>query len=235
MRNNIVVAVFASLPIVFASYAAAATPVDATVTHVVQQYVPTPADLAYTGQGSGDMAIANVHVVGDELQYTGLVLNGDGVNADAPHPFLKVQEQNGGGTFDHGACYLGNNSSAGSFGLGFFNLTQPFQNAVMVAIRKGSTVTILLLEVNDGALPSQKYVCTGAPAPVGTNIGVNGYAANTARLDNFTAVLDTFSYTGPLGSTGNWNDAAPGMYANGSGAQGGPLALSFWIGPGARR
>jgi hypothetical protein len=195
--------------------------------------VPTASDLAYVGLAAGDVAEADVQANGTALQYTGLVLNGNGTNANAPHPFLKVQQQTGSGSFEFGACYLGNNSSAGGFGLVFFALSQQFNNAHMKATRSGSTVTIDFTNVNGGILPNQSYVCNGAPAPPGSSIGVNGYQDNTATLDNFgngSVVLDTFSYMGSLASSGNWFDAQPGMRANGSRALGGPQALSFFTG-----
>ncbi len=209
---------------------AADKPADATLSAAPTMYVPTAADLAYSGVTAGDVAEGDIQAVGTSLQYTGLVLNGDGVNPNAAHPFLKVQQQNASGSFEYAACYTGNNGSA--FGLGFFALTQPFNNAHMRASRVGSTVTIAFTNVNGGALPNQTYVCEGAPTPPGGNIGTLGYA-NIAKIDNFSngsTVLDTFSYTGPLGATGNWFDAAPGMNADGSRASGGSLALSFWVG-----
>ncbi len=225
------VAVLGFVVVASASSFAANTPADATVSRAPLKHVPTAADLAHTGTSVGDVAEADVYAVGTSLQYTGLVLDGDGVHADSPHPFLKVQSQSGDGNFGNGGCYLGNNSSAGSFGLGFFTLSQPFSSAHMRASRSGSSVTINLTNVNGGALPNQTYVCDGAPTPPGDKIGVLGYADFTSQLDNFSdgsTVLDNFSFTGTLGSTGNWTDVAPGMNANGSRAQGGTLALSFW-------
>ena len=230
----VLLAVLLTLTAAFAAdKQAAPTVVDATLGYVPEMYVPTAKDLAYNGVTAGDVAAGDIRAVGTSLQYTGLVLNGDGVDPNLAHPFLKVQQQNASGNFEFGGCYLGNNASAGSFGLGFFSLTQPFNSAHMLASRSGSTVTIRLTNVNGGALPDQTYVCDGAPTPPGGTIGTHGYANNTATIDNFSdgaTVLDTFSYSGPLGGTGNWNDAAPGMNANGSVAIGGPLALSFWIG-----
>ena len=217
---------------VFAADNPASPAVDATLDNVPEMYVPTAKDLAYNGVTAGDVAEGDIRTVGTSLQYTGLVLNGDGVNPDAPHPFLKVQQQGASGNFEYGGCYLGNNSSAGTFGLGFFALTTPFNSAHMRASRVGSTVTIEFTNVNGGALPDQTYVCTGAPTPPGGTIGVHGYA-NIAKIDNFgdgATVLDTFTYVGALGTTGNWNDAAPGMNADGSRASGGSLSLSFWVG-----
>ena len=210
---------------------AATAPFDPTQSKALPRYVPTAADLAYQGTTVGDVAEADVYAVGTALQYTGLVLDGDGVNANGSFPFLKVQTDSGISSFDFAACYVGNNGSA--FGLGFFALSQPFSSAHMRASRSGSTVTIEFTNVNGGTLQNQTYVCSGAPTPPGNKIGVVGYANNTAQLDNFSdgsTVLDTFSFVGPLGATGNWNDAAPGMNADGSRATGGPTALSFWIG-----
>lgn len=229
--SGIAVVVIAAISLT-ASFAAN-RPIDATLSTALPTYKPTPADLANASVTAGDTAAAIVYSVGTALQYTGLVLDGDGVNPDGAHPFLKVQQQNGSGSFEYGACYLGNNGSAGVFGLGFFALSQPFKSAVMRALRMGSNVAVQFTHVNGGALPDQTYICLGAPSPVGASIGVVGYANSTARLDNFrgcSSALDNFEYVGSLGSTGNWNDAAPGMNSNGHQAVGGSLALSFWLG-----
>lgn len=129
-------AVLLTLTAAFAAdRSAAPTVVDATLGYVPEMYVPTAKDLAYNGVTAGDVAAGDIRAVGTSLQYTGLVLNGDGVNPDAPHPFLKVQQQGATGSFEYGGCYLGNNSSAGTFGLGFFALSQPFNSAHMLASR----------------------------------------------------------------------------------------------------
>ena len=181
----------------------------------------------------GNVAEIDVEAVGGSLQYIGVVLNGDGANAGAPHVFVKVQNQGGNSQFTHGACYTGNNNVGGSFGLGFFSVTELFTTAHLKAERIGSSVTITLTNVDGGAKADQIYVCNGAPAPVGEFIGINGFAG-IAEADNFSdgdSVLDTFSYVGPLASSGSWTDAAPGMTADGSVATGGPLALSFYTVP----
>ena len=212
---------------------AAQTAVDHTLSSTPHPYALRLADLAYKGTSTGDVAEADVEAVGTSLQYTGVVLNGDGVNPNLAFPFIKVQQQNGSGTFDNIATYLGNNGSSGAFGIGFTSVSTPFHRAHLRATRNGSTVTIQLTHVDGGALADQTYISTGAPAPVGNSIGVHGYEAHTATLDNFgdgATVLDNFSYVGPLSSRGNWADVAPGMTADGSKASGGFLALSFWTG-----
>ncbi len=209
--------------------------VDPTVSKAPPAYVPTSSDFSFTANASaaGDQAEMDVFLVGSGVQYVAIALDSDGGSASASYPFLKIQQSFTTGVFDTGACYLGNNGAAGTFGLSFFNLTQNFSSAHMQAIRSGSTVTINFTNINGGALANQSYTCTGAPAAIGNKIGVGGYAGSAAQLDNFgdgTAVYDTFSYVGALGSTGNWTDAAPGMTADGSRANGSNSAVSFWKG-----
>jgi hypothetical protein len=47
-----------------------------------------------------------------------------------------------------------------------------------------NTVTIEFTNIDGGSQPDQTYVCDGAPAIEGTDIGINGYAG-VARIDNF--------------------------------------------------
>ena len=129
--------------------------------------------------GDGNAAEADVEAVGTALQYTGLLLN---YGAGVSNLFLKVQQQNASGQFSHAGCYTGNNGPA--FGLGFFALSSPFTTAHMRATRVGNDVTIEFTNIDGGAQPPQTYVCSGAPAPEGTGIGILGYAG-IARLDNF--------------------------------------------------
>jgi hypothetical protein len=238
MRLKISVSVLAFLVLALTAFSvmrAEDTSSDPTVTGAVVNYVPNAKDLAYIGPTAGDTAEIDVQNSGTALDYIGVVLNGDGANANGAHPFLKVQAQSANGNFSNAACYLGNNGSAGGFGLNFFTLTQQFNKAHMRASRSGSTVTLKFTLVNGGALPDQTYTCSGAPTAVGDKIGINGYSATASSADNFsdgTSVKDTFSYTGPLASSGNWTDAAPGMVANGSVAKGTPSALSFFTGTG---
>lgn len=133
--------------------------------------------------GDGNVAEADVAVNGTSVQYTGLLLNyGAGVN----NLFLKVQQQNGAGTFDHAAFYTGDGNS-GSFGPGFFTLSSPFSTAHMKATRVGNEVTLEFTNIDGGAQPPQTYVGSGAPAVEGTGIGIVGYDGY-ARLDNFAGM-----------------------------------------------
>jgi len=129
--------------------------------------------------GTGDVAEADVATNGTALQYTGLLLN---YGAGVSNLFLKVQQQSGDGLFHKGGCYVGNNSNG--FGLGFFDLDSPFATAHMKATRVGNDVTIEFTNIDGGTQSPQSYVCSNAPAPEGTGIGIVGYAGY-ARLDNF--------------------------------------------------
>jgi hypothetical protein len=130
--------------------------------------------------GDGNAAEADVEVVGTDLQYTGLLLN---YGAGSTNLFIKVQQQSPlAGQFTHAACYTGNNDSP--FGLGFFELDSPFNTAHMSATRVGDDVTIEFTNIDGGAQPPQVYVCTDAPPPEGTGIGIIGYTG-ISRLDNF--------------------------------------------------
>jgi len=120
---------------------------------------------------------------GGGLQYAGLVLNYDeGVN----DLFMKVQDSDGNGTFDVGACYTGNNDVG--FGLGYFALDAPFTRAHMtVMVNSNREVYFLLTEIN-GGLSSQYYICSGAPAAEGYGVGIASY--HGGRVDNFQVVQD---------------------------------------------
>jgi hypothetical protein len=141
-----------------------------------------PGEASFNGApGDGNFAEIDLAVFSSSLDYQGVVLNRGASNY---YPFIKVQNQSGGMQFCNAACYLGNNGSGGSFGLGFFALTQCFGSAHMAVTRVGNDVTIEFTNIDGGAQPPQTYVCTGAPAPDGTGIGINGYSA-LDRVDNF--------------------------------------------------
>jgi len=131
--------------------------------------------------GGGNAAEVDVTAVGNTTQYAGLLLNyGAGIN----NLFIKVQQQDGSGKFHNGACYTGNNNSGAPFGLGFFDLSSSFTTAHMKASRLGDAVTIEFSNIDGGVQADQTYVCTGAPAPEGTGIGIVGYNG-ISRMDNF--------------------------------------------------
>ena len=59
--------------------------------------------------GANELAASEVVLLnGTGLQYGAVALGNIAAGSNA---FVKIQEQNGGGTFDHGAFYTGNNGS----------------------------------------------------------------------------------------------------------------------------
>ncbi len=122
---------------------------------------------------------------GGGLQYAGLVLNYDeGVN----NLFLKVQDNDGNGSFERGACYTGNNNSSASFGLSYFTLDYPFARAHMTVMVNNNREVYFRLTNIDGGGGSQYYICAGAPAAEGYGVGIASFGGG--RVDNFQVVQD---------------------------------------------
>ena len=138
-------------------------------------------------------------------QYAGLVLKYD---EGAYNLFLKVQDNDGNGSFEHGACYTGNNNTSGSFGLGFFTLTTPFASAHMKVTAGDDDVVHITFTNVDGGTGVQNYDCTGAPDAEGYGVGIVSWYG--ARVDNFQITQDfqdNFNrMNGDLGS--GWIDRA---------------------------
>jgi len=134
----------------------------------------------FVGGPATDALEADIVAESASSGYVALILNYADNNNNL---YLKVQQQDGGGTFDHAACYFGNNGD--SFGPGFFNLTQPFASAHMRVERVDTTVTITFSSI-DGGGDTQEYICTGAPLTGGTGIGIGGWTG-VHSLDNFAA------------------------------------------------
>ena len=150
----------------------------------------------YDGIASGSVE-ADVAVTGTALQYVALVLGYADINNTL---FLKVQQQESGGMFDHAACYTGNNGPG--FGLGFFRLDAPFSFAHMRADLNEGAVTITFSNI-DGGSGTQTYICEGAPSTGGNGIGIAGYDINFGTIDNFASspsatqtVSGTVAYSG---------------------------------------
>lgn len=138
----------------------------------------------YNGLGANQIEAYVSLKPGGGLQYAGLVLNAD---AGSDSVFLKVQDNDGNGTFDHGACYRGNNTSPG-FGMGFFSLAAPFMTAHMRVWISNDRVAHIQLTNIDGGSGSQTYDCGGAPSAEGSGIGIASY--NGGTLDSFKVIQD---------------------------------------------
>jgi len=122
---------------------------------------------------------------GGNFQYSGLVLNYAQLGTNL---FMKVQDNDGNGTFEHGACYIGNNNVGASFGLGFFLLSSPITSAHMkVSVSNDKVVHFYLTNI-DGGSGSQYYECSGAPLAEGYGVGIASYGGG--RVDNFQVIQD---------------------------------------------
>ena len=163
----------------------------------------------YNSLGANQIEADVSSTPGGGVQYAGLVLNYD---EGANNLFIKVQDSDGNGTFDYGACYTGNNNTSAPFGLGYFALDASFTRAHMtVMVNSNREVYFLLTKIN-GSLSSQYYICSGAPAAEGYGVGIASY--NGGRLDNFQIVQDfKDNFNRANGSLGlNWG-VLDGSYA----------------------
>ncbi|MGE4072317.1 MAG: IPTL-CTERM sorting domain-containing protein [Lysobacterales bacterium] len=136
----------------------------------------------YVG-GVSSVVEMDIAFSGAGVDYVAAVLD---QGAGSSNIFVKVQS-NGGAAFDRFGCYTGNNNSGAPFGLGFGNLSANFTSAHMrVSVDAARTVTLELTNI-DGGATTQTYVCTGAPAAEGTSVGMGGFAAGLATIDNFSS------------------------------------------------
>jgi hypothetical protein len=79
------------------------------------EMVGTSASLGYLNASSKDKAASAVVVLGGtDLEYGAVAV---GNIAGGTNAFVKIQAQDGGGTFDHGAFYTGNNGGGNFFAL----------------------------------------------------------------------------------------------------------------------
>lgn len=146
----------------------------------------TSANLAtYNSLGANQIEADISLTPGGGVQYAGLVLNYDEGVDDL---FIKVQDSDGNGTFEGGACYLGNNGDEGSFGLHYFDLSAPFTRAHMTVMVNSNREVYFMLTNIDGGATYQYYICSGAPVAEGYGVGIASY--HGGRVDNFQVVQD---------------------------------------------
>jgi hypothetical protein len=165
---------------------------------------------------------------GGGLQLIGVILNYDeGVN----NLLIKVQDSDGDGAFDHGACYIGFPGSA--FGLGYFALSSTFNTAHLeVKVQANRTVDIALTQINGGG-GSQLYSCSGAPPQEGDGVGIISYGGGV--IDNFASIQDfRDSFNRPDGVLGtDWITQVGSMSIFNGVAQGTGNSLATYAGLGS--
>jgi hypothetical protein len=118
---------------------------------------------------------------GTAVQYGAIALGSN--IAGGGNAFVKIQEQNGGGTFDHGAFYTGNNSYTGHNSRSvFFALKTPLPTspAVLDVFFCGTTAMIRITSSTGVQTYSHDYGQT-----FGNGVGVGTYGP--IGLDNFVA------------------------------------------------
>jgi hypothetical protein len=126
---------------------------------------------SFVGSGSDTAASAVVFLGGTDLEYGAVALGNIGAGTNA---FVKIQGQNGTGSFDHGAFYTGNNG-----GGVFFNLSSPVPSpAILDVFFCGTIATMRITSAAGVQTYTNNYLATfGSGAGLGT-FGLVG-------LDNF--------------------------------------------------
>jgi hypothetical protein len=138
----------------------------------------TNLSLGYLTLSSRDTAAsAVVFLNGTGLQYGAVAV---GNVAGGSNAFVKIQEQNGGGTFDHGAFYTGNNS-----GSVFFTLASPVPSpAILDVFFCGTIATMRITSAAGVQTYTNNYGNTFGP---GAGLGTFG----PSGLDNFIGYKTT--------------------------------------------
>lgn len=128
--------------------------------------------LGYLTLSSKDTAAsAVVFLDGTGLQYGAVAV---GNIAGGTNAFVKIQEQNGGGTFDHGAFYTGDNG-----GGNFFTLSSPVPSPAILDVFFCGTIATMRITSAAGV---QTYTNNyGTTFGAGAGLGTYG----STGLDNF--------------------------------------------------
>lgn len=136
------------------------------------EMVGSSLSIGYAKSASKATAASAVVVLGStDLEYGAVAL---GNIAGGSNAFVKIQAQNGVGTFDHGAFYNGNNS-----GSVFFTLSSPVPSpAILDVFFCGTTATMRITSAAGVQTYTNNYGTTYGP---GGGLGTYG----SVGLDNF--------------------------------------------------
>ena len=128
--------------------------------------------LGYLNGSSRDTAASVVvELGGTDLEYGAVAL---GNIAGGSNAFVKIQSQNGVGTFDHGAFYTGNNGSGT-----FFTLSSPVPSPAILDVSFcGTTATMRITSAAGVQTYTSNYGTTFGP---GGGLGTYG----SVGLDNY--------------------------------------------------
>jgi hypothetical protein len=140
------------------------------------EMVGTSLSIGYIKTSIMDKATAASTVVflgSTDLEYGAVAL---GNIAGGSNAFVKIQAQNGVGTFDHGAFYTGNNGSGV-----FFALSNPVPSpAILDVFFCGTTATMRITSAAGVQIYTNNY---GTTYGIGTGLGTFG----SVGLDNFVS------------------------------------------------
>jgi hypothetical protein len=167
--------------------------------------------------------------------YVALILDRDATD----NLFIKIQQQSGGGTFDHIGFYTGNNGSgwAGMTGGPAFNTlaaADQFASAHMIVIHDGSGNVTLRLTNIDGTGKVLGFSRGGWTPRNSASTGFGGWTGNYP-VDNFGRgsptdwVCDDFDRAnGPLGANWVTTDGTGSIVSNA--ARGNSFSRSIYVG-----
>ncbi len=136
------------------------------------ELVGTTGALGYLKASSKDTAASAIVFIGStDLEYGAVAVGNINHGKNA---FVKIQSQNGAGTFDHAAFYSGNNT-----GTDFFTLSSPVPSpAILDVFFCGTTATMRITSAAGVQVYTENY-----GASVGTGGGLGTYGS--VSMDNY--------------------------------------------------
>jgi len=122
-------------------------------------------------------ASAVVFLGGTDLEYGAIAVGNIGGGTDA---FVKIQAQDGTGTFDHAAFYTGNNS-----GSDFFTLSSPVPSPAILDVFYCPTTKLVTMRITSAAGVQSYTNNYGTTFGFGAGVGTYG----SIKLDNFISFV----------------------------------------------
>lgn len=130
-------------------------------------------------KGAAKMSAASAVVIlgGTDLEYGAVVVGNIGAGTDA---FVKIQSQDGAGTFDHAAFYTGNNS-----GSDFFALSSPVPSPAILDVFYCPSTKLVTMRITSAAGVQSYTNNYGTTFGFGAGVGTYG----SIKLDNFISFV----------------------------------------------
>jgi hypothetical protein len=140
-------------------------------------------------------ATVDVAVFGKGVAY-GAITIGDA--ASGKNVFMKIQTQNGEGTFDTAAFYTGNNGNGYFFGVDL----PPTNKIRMTGSMSGTVATMTFTDTEGNVLASYSYDYGWAPKKAGIGLGTDGNVALDRLSTMMAADGDAVPASNPLPEAG---------------------------------